>query len=385
MPSYQVLKLDSLDTQIGSCSPAFALMRNNRFDVETVPTLFLAYQSLEKGLDEDTVGQDASFLRIFFETIDRADDVKHWDKITKQQMSAYLNQYLAQGNRVRRTIQQHAKTIRAFYNWAYEYGYMSEPLGFNITVYGENATTEDVVVDAALNKSNIIQTLDNEEFELLLSGFNSSDDYCNERDELMMRVGKELGLRTSEVRGLRVSELEMLANEFKNKKAVWLRIDGKYTKLRKSRLLLIKIDLYKRITRFLNGKRKRKKQDLLSRGKNVSDALFITNNGNAVAKSAATKAFYKASNNVGLRDGLSFHDLRHTFATELAEWLLSKGLDIKILVADRLGHEDYKMSSKYIHKVSKMIGWDMQKNIIEDVEPDASVVNMIEDLGVAYG
>ena len=55
------------------------------------------------------------------------------------------------------------------------------------------------------------------------------------------------------------------------------------------------------------------------------------------------RAFKKALQKAGIED-FHFHDLRHTFATRLAQ----KGVDI-YTISKLLGHKDIRMTQRYSH------------------------------------
>ena len=75
----------------------------------------------------------------------------------------------------------------------------------------------------------------------------------------------------------------------------------------------------------------------------IKDLVFPTFNGTKILPSNLRRAFYEALKKAGIED-FKFHDLRHTFATKLAQ----KGIDI-YKISKLLGHKDIRMTQRYSH------------------------------------
>ncbi len=74
-----------------------------------------------------------------------------------------------------------------------------------------------------------------------------------------------------------------------------------------------------------------------------NDLVFFSGNGTKINRHNLWRAFKKALDKAGIED-FTFHDLRHTFATRLAQM----GEDI-YKVAKLMGHKDIRMTQRYSH------------------------------------
>ncbi len=89
----------------------------------------------------------------------------------------------------------------------------------------------------------------------------------------------------------------------------------------------------------LNVLRKKAEEKVIG----VRGIVFGTSCGTKILPSNLRRAFYNALEKAGVED-LKFHDLRHTFATRLAQG----GVDL-YKIAKLLGHEDIRMTQRYAH------------------------------------
>ncbi len=114
------------------------------------------------------------------------------------------------------------------------------------------------------------------------------------------------------------------------------------------------IDLFRRVVCLLITKNKEKRTiplnqtviDLLkskNRVRHISGYLFPSQAGTKLDASNLLKYFYDAREKSGLED-VRFHDLRHTFATRLAQ----AGVDLYV-IKELLGHKTITMTLRYAH------------------------------------
>ena len=71
--------------------------------------------------------------------------------------------------------------------------------------------------------------------------------------------------------------------------------------------------------------------------------VFPSATGTKIIRQRLVRAFTKAAKDSGLQD-FHFHDLRHTFATRLAQ----AGIDL-YRIAKLLGHNDVSTTQRYAH------------------------------------
>tara|TARA_B100002003_G_scaffold29979_1_gene24855 strand:+ start:762 stop:1070 length:309 start_codon:yes stop_codon:yes gene_type:complete len=93
--------------------------------------------------------------------------------------------------------------------------------------------------------------------------------------------------------------------------------------------------------------------------------VFFNSNGEKINSNVLRTAFYSVLREVGF-DNFRLHDLRHTFATRLAQ----AGVDI-FKISKLLGHKDIKMTQRYAHHCP-----DSLRDGVEVLETDYNLTTM---------
>lgn len=136
--------------------------------------------------------------------------------------------------------------------------------------------------------------------------------------------------------GLRVSELVSLSLEDLNLQKGFLRAYGKGAK---ERVVPIGRSASKAIQDYLGGTREK-----FRKGRSSTQALFLTRRGRSMSRQMFWKILREIAVKAGIRDKVTPHMLRHSFATHLIEG----GADLRS-VQMMLGHADISTTQIYTH------------------------------------
>ena len=149
----------------------------------------------------------------------------------------------------------------------------------------------------------------------------------NKKHKAILFAAYSAGLRVSEVVKLKTKDIDSQRMQIKVE-------DGKGKKDRYVGLSPVLLDV---LRAYLLETKPRPKKYLFESGVE----------GEAYNARSAQKVFQRAKEKAGIQKEISFHSLRHSFATHLLE----KGIDIRY-IKDILGHFDIKTTERYTH-VSK--------------------------------
>jgi integrase/recombinase XerD len=147
------------------------------------------------------------------------------------------------------------------------------------------------------------------------------------RDAAMLELLYATGLRVSELVGLKLGEVNISAG--------YLMTIGKGNK---ERLVPMGDGACNAVERYLQGAR----GELLKQGS--SNRLFLSRLGQGMSRQAFWNIIKKRAQQAGVRNSISPHTLRHSFATHLLE----NGADLRS-VQIMLGHADLSSTQIYTH------------------------------------
>ena len=275
-------------------------------------------------------------------------------------LALYMSEYLPQYCGTFRTLQQHQAAIQAFFDWLTFFGFH---VGARVPLRRD---AQERLVRPTKSKEGVIQYISKVSRKLLLRE-------CRfKRDRLVLRAGFELGLRASEnlalvlpdqmIKGKRKPGLLTLFSRarqqgFDQPLDFWL--DGRYCKYGKSRQILIPPALLEDFADYYDTER----AEACASRKTSTKHLFI-NYGKLdrleISPQFPTDLFRSVRRTAPFLDaGLSYHDLRHTFATELYSSLIEddRGFGQNralAIVQDRLGHASPSSTTRYVHLFEKM-------------------------------
>jgi len=135
------------------------------------------------------------------------------------------------------------------------------------------------------------------------------------------------GLRVSETVNLKVADMDLTE----------LTVHIKPAKGQKDRISLIPEKLTKSLSGIISGKR-------------ANDFVFASERGGKLTTRTAQKVFEKAIKKAGINKRVTFHSLRHSFATHLLE----NGVDVRY-VQELLGHHNIRTTQIYTHVTNPML------------------------------
>jgi len=287
-------------------------------EISAAISSFLTHVKVEKGLSANTISayrRDlvkfegfANKRKLLVETVSRDDLVDFLAGLYRDKLES-------------RTVARQLVTLRNFFRWAQT----------------QEIITQDpsIKLESPKIRKSLPGYLRLDEVEKLL---NQPDDKTplGMRDRAMLEVLYSTGLRVSELVSLRVSDLDT--------KVGCVRCIGKGDKERIvpiGRKALAMVDKYVREAR----------SALVRQAKAVnSPTLFVNRRGVSLSRVGVWKILSAYGRKAGLRQALTPHMLRHSFATHLLE----RGADLRS-VQLMLGHADISTTQIYTHVVEERL------------------------------
>lgn len=273
-------------------------------------TEFCTYIASVKNLSANTVRAYDTDLEAYYLWICREGiNPMH---IEHRQIRSWLAE-LAQAGYANTTINRHLSAVRTLYRW----------------LLGRGITTEDAAAAVASPKlgKRLPKTMSDADVERLLAHCDTSTKGI--RDRAMVEFLYATGARISEASNANVNDIDFSQYQ--------VRLFGKGSK---ERIVPLYAQACSALKDYLAGPRR----ELLAKGSQPTDALFISTRGKRMSAAALRSRFERLVKQAGVDSGLTPHAMRHTFATEL----LDGGADLRS-VQELLGHESLSTTQIYTH------------------------------------
>ena len=240
-----------------------------------------------------------------------------------------LRKYLAvlkEKNLGARTIGRRLSALRSFFRFLTREGYLK---------------TNPILILSSpkLEKHLPVFMTEEEVTRLIESAFSKNElDELGLRNTAILETFYSTGIRISELVGLNLQDIDFIGGIVK--------VMGKG---KKERLAPIGETATSAIRRYLD---KRKKQ---------ADALFLNKNGKRITARGVRGVVAKYIRLVGMKQGVSAHTFRHSFATHL----LNRGADLRT-VQELLGHANLSTTQIYTHLTTERL-----KSVYDKAHPRA--------------
>lgn len=317
-----------------------------------------------KRKSENTIKKYASHIKSLINEMAYDPDISGFDDITDIMMSNYLELVLM-GERENdvSTINQVETSFKGFFEYLKEQGFAEKGHRFTY-VLSQEAELKRAKKQGRQNSHDPYKLSERyiplSQFGLFLKYLDGKTSYIKDRNEIMMRLGYEVGCRCHEVTSFRnfsLLEIESAMNKSKqnNLNEIYLNIYGKGRKLRK---IYIEPSLRRKIEEFI---RRYKHQ--------LNGQLICSSTGQELGSDYTSKVFIRAKTklikSVSLEDadrwesntGWTFHAFRHSFATNLGLKIESGEEKLgRSFLMDRLGHNHPQTTLIYLHFAAGLLG-----------------------------
>lgn len=285
-------------------------------EISAAISLFLTHVKVEKGLASNTVAayhRDLAKFNAFaqkrklaLEAVTRDDLVDLLAGLYRQKLES-------------KSVARHLVSLRNFFRFA--------------QIHELIVADPSVTLESPKIRRSLPGYLRLEEVERLLAQPDAKT-ALGLRDRAMLEVLYSAGLRVSELIGMRVTDLDT--------KVGCVRCIGKGDK---ERIVPVGKKALSMVERYLRDARPK-----LIRKAPSSPTLFVNRRGVALSRVGVWKILSAYGRRAGLRDPLTPHTLRHSFATHLLE----RGADLRS-VQLMLGHADISTTQIYTHVVEERL------------------------------
>lgn len=272
---------------------------------------FFHYLQIERGLSDNTLQSYKRDLKQYVKYIDKVIQKSSWDAVNRSDIIGFLYM-LKDGGKSSATIARTISSIRLFHQFLIREQLVNQDASIHIETPKKERKLPDVL------SSKDVETL------LVIDG----NTPLKLRNKAMLELLYATGLRVTELLTLKVSDLHLTMG--------FVRCLGKGSKERIVPLGNVAKDA---VEVYLNDARGR-----LIKHNNIESVLFVNQHGRPLTRQGFWKVLKSIAKKAGIKQTITPHTLRHSFATHLLE----NGADLRA-VQEMLGHADISTTQIYTH------------------------------------
>ena len=293
---------------------------------------FLDYLKAEKGYSSNTLAayqNDLGQYHIFLQSLPPEQRPRGWGNVTRDHIISYILE-MKEREYASSTVARKVAAVKSFFKFLEATGQIKEN------------PAKDMETPRA--EKHLPATITAEEVDKLMAA-PSGDAPATQRDRAMLELLYATGLRVSELVALSINDVDLAAGS--------VRCLGKG---KKERLLPIYDRAREALAAYINEGRPK----LL--GKNSEEeALFLNRRGTRLTRQGLWLIIKRYVEEVGIRENVTPHTLRHSFATHM----LSGGADLRA-VQQMLGHANISTTQIYTQVTP-----DRMREVYDETHPRA--------------
>ena len=270
---------------------------------------FLNSLIIEKGLSKNTIQSYESDIYQLYQW-NLSTNKKNIREIKKLDTSQYVS-YLFKQNLKSSSVNRKISSLKTFFN------FLLKKKLIKVNPFADQIMPKKPIsLPKSISEDDVVKLLDSPKVDSLIGL----------RDRAMLELLYASGVRISELVNLKFSDLDLDRNIIK--------VFGKGSK---ERLVPFGEDAAQWISEYIDERKKNK--DLAS-----IKYIFLNNRGTKISRQAFWHRLKEYCLEIGLKQDISPHTLRHAFATHL----LNRGADLRS-VQVLLGHSDLSTTQIYTH------------------------------------
>jgi len=267
---------------------------------------FISFLEVEKRFSGHTLRAYSDDLHQFvvFAEITKDSD---WKDVNHQLIRGWIVALIESGSS-NRTVARKLSCLRSFFKWAIHEGYVSENPMLRVKAPKVEKRLPNFVKESELERADTVKLF--------------SDNFDGQRDQLMVELFYQTGVRLSELINLKESDVH----------EQYIKVLGKRNK---ERIIPIGTELYGLVQKYRYIKPKEN---------DSREFLFVKNDGRKLSAKFVYRKINAYLGSVSSVQRKSPHVLRHTFATHL----LNNGAGLETL-KELLGHAGLSATQVYTH------------------------------------